>query len=945
MLRPGDKVDSFTLIKEIGKGSFGVVWLAEERTIFAVLRVALKIALEDRVDMGAIERETKMWVQASGHINVLPIFSVRIYDDQVLIVSEYAPEGSLEDWLKEHDGKAPTFEAAVDMMCGILLGLEHLHSKGIIHRDLKPANILLQGETPRLADFGLARLLQSSSRSVDAGGTLCYMAPEVFGGERSERTDIWAAGVIFYQMLVGSLPFPQQDIRSLISAIDGQEPLVPSSVPLRMKEVLAKALQKLPANRYQSASEMRRALRAATGVAMASTLHGGEVLKPPLHANPHAETLSSDPSVASLVPQPETIKSLPPALLLKNLRLRQSAATKAATRSESKRRRWIIAGLVSLLIVTVVMVAVVKRYLQSRAATKARIDAVLHASKGDALLERSQLEEAEAEYRNAVLLDGTNAVYHIKLALRQKDPSEALSMSREAERLARESLRLGPDKAADHHSLGKALSIQAKYAEGEAEFREAIRLKPTEAEYHHDLGFYNLSPQSRYLEAEPEIREAIRLRPDYFDYHDSLGQILGNQGRYFEAEAELKEAARINSGVSWTYLHLADVLFLQRKCKRAIEAYNEALRRSPRDDWALNGIGNVLYAQRNYSAAEDQYKRAIEVNSNAPVYHSNLGELLYQQKRYAEAESEFEKAEFRYRELIRIYPDPGFRIDLGDFLSNRERYDEAESEYEEAIRIRPDSAPYHSILASFLYYRKQSDKAEQEFKKAESRYRELVNLNSNEAIHHVNLAHFLADWERYDQAAASFEAALRLSPDKAHYHYFLGNTLYSLKRYTDAKPKYEEAVRLRPDNADFHNALAWTLNTLKEYQVAEAEYRKAIDLRPDHAAYRFDLGEYLFSRARYPEAEMELREAIKLNSRNGSYHNRLASALAWQQKYSEAQETQRKAVELEPNVAQYHANLSQDLRRHGKFKEAQAESKKAKQLEGKKNTLNQPDCN
>src|SRR5438270_7390263 len=147
MLRAGDKIDSFTLIKELGKGGFGVVWLAEERTIFAAPRVALKIALEDRINLEAIKQEANLWVQASGHINVLPIFGVRICDEHVVIISEYAPDGSLEEWLNQHGDKAPSVEAAVDIAYGILAGLEHLHSKGVIHRDLKPANILLQGET------------------------------------------------------------------------------------------------------------------------------------------------------------------------------------------------------------------------------------------------------------------------------------------------------------------------------------------------------------------------------------------------------------------------------------------------------------------------------------------------------------------------------------------------------------------------------------------------------------------------------------------------------------------------------------------------------------------------------------------------------------------------------------------------------------------------------
>ena len=101
----------------------------------------------------------------------------------------------------------------------MLSGLDHLHARRIIHRDLKPENILLQRETPRLADFGIARLLKSSSDSKQISGTLAYMAPEAFDGKRTEQTDVWSVGVIFYELLAGRLPYDQPDISSLVGAI------------------------------------------------------------------------------------------------------------------------------------------------------------------------------------------------------------------------------------------------------------------------------------------------------------------------------------------------------------------------------------------------------------------------------------------------------------------------------------------------------------------------------------------------------------------------------------------------------------------------------------------------------------------------------------------------------------------------------------------------------
>lgn len=263
MNRAGDAVGPYTLVSKLGRGSFGVVWLAERRTALAVTRVALKMPVDDEINLDAVRQEAAVWAQASGHPNVLPIIEANIYDEQIVIVSEYAPDGSVIDWLTRLGGIAPVGPAA-EMLKGILGGLEHLHSRMIIHRDLKPANILLQGSTPRLADFGIARVLKATSQSGIIAGTPNYMAPEAFDGKRNEQTDLWSAGVIFYQLLTGRLPFPQTDITSLMGAIINRNPEpLPATVPGPIQEFLTRALHKDPAWRFRSAAEMREALEQA----------------------------------------------------------------------------------------------------------------------------------------------------------------------------------------------------------------------------------------------------------------------------------------------------------------------------------------------------------------------------------------------------------------------------------------------------------------------------------------------------------------------------------------------------------------------------------------------------------------------------------------------------------------------------------------------------------
>lgn len=261
MFKEDQQIGLYTLIRKLGRGGFGEVWLAERKSKFVTTKVAVKLPIDDQVDTEAIKHEATLWEQASGHPNVLPIIDADEYDGQIVIVSEYAPDGSLEQWLRQN-GKM-SLEMAVETAIEILDGLDFLHSRNIIHRDLKPANILLQGNTPRLADFGISRALKTtvSSQTDNISGTFAYMSPEGFDGKRSTQTDIWAVGVNLYQFITGSLPFPQKEPSALITAIitKGFTPL-PNNIPQNLKFIIAKSLAKDLQNRYKTAKEMREDL-------------------------------------------------------------------------------------------------------------------------------------------------------------------------------------------------------------------------------------------------------------------------------------------------------------------------------------------------------------------------------------------------------------------------------------------------------------------------------------------------------------------------------------------------------------------------------------------------------------------------------------------------------------------------------------------------------------
>ncbi len=262
MFHENQQIGPYTLIRQLGKGGFGEVWLAENRTKFATTQVAVKLPNDENLNHSLIEQEAQLWARASGHPNVLPIIEANEYNGQIVIVSEYSSDGSLKQLLETKGGKLP-IEQAIKITIGILKGLGFLHSRNIIHRDLTPDNILLQGNTPRLTDFGISRVLKSTFSTSNIAGKPPYLSPEAFRGQRTTQTDIWSVGVMLYQMLKGGLPFWGDDLPSMFASITEKKPVrLSDDIPFTLQRIVMKSLEKNTEDRYQTSEEMRRELDA-----------------------------------------------------------------------------------------------------------------------------------------------------------------------------------------------------------------------------------------------------------------------------------------------------------------------------------------------------------------------------------------------------------------------------------------------------------------------------------------------------------------------------------------------------------------------------------------------------------------------------------------------------------------------------------------------------------
>jgi serine/threonine protein kinase len=263
-------IGKYEILSELGKGSMGTVYKARDPTLDRV--VALKTILPGAVlDAEARERFLReaRSVARLQHPNIITIFEMGEMERVPFIAMEFLEGESLAD--AAEIGRPAGVEAKLRVVEQLCRGLGYAHGRGVVHRDVKPTNIfLLPDGTAKVLDFGVA-WLEGGTFATRTGmllGTPAYMAPEQFsGGDVDHRVDMWAVGVILYEMLTGERPFEAETVPSLIYKIvhtqhQAIDP-VADGVPIAVVQIVTRALQKNPKDRFADLDEMSRAVRAA----------------------------------------------------------------------------------------------------------------------------------------------------------------------------------------------------------------------------------------------------------------------------------------------------------------------------------------------------------------------------------------------------------------------------------------------------------------------------------------------------------------------------------------------------------------------------------------------------------------------------------------------------------------------------------------------------------
>ncbi len=254
----GETILHYKIIKELGRGGMGIVYLAEDTKLKR--QVAIKF-LPKQISADSDERKRfEIEAQAAAalnHSNITIIHAIEKDGDNVFIVMEFIEGIELKDKVKS--GTISTKEL-VNIAIQIADGLDAAHKKGIVHRDIKSQNIMITNEGKvKIMDFGLAKV-KGGSQLTQMGstvGTIAYMSPEqTRGDEVDHRTDIWSLGVVIYEMLTGKMPFKGDYDQAIIYSILNEEPDTVTESDEGLKHIIGKSLAKNPDERYQTAGEI-----------------------------------------------------------------------------------------------------------------------------------------------------------------------------------------------------------------------------------------------------------------------------------------------------------------------------------------------------------------------------------------------------------------------------------------------------------------------------------------------------------------------------------------------------------------------------------------------------------------------------------------------------------------------------------------------------------------
>lgn len=819
----GQTISHYKIIEKLGEGGMGVVYKAIDT------KLDRPVALKFLPPETSVKEETKArFLQearaaaALNHNNICTIYGVDEAEGILFIAMEYVDGGTLRKSLP-----FPGIGDAVSVATQIGEALREAHARGIVHRDIKADNIMLTAKAqPKVMDFGLAKLKGSLrlTRTTGTVGTLAYMAPEqIQGGEADARSDIFSFGVLLFEMLTGKLPFRGEHEAAMMYSIVNEDPLpieqLRKDVPVQIEQAILHCLEKDPANRSQSFSEVLEDLKSGwqSPVSQKPALSG---IKERVRRRPAAAFglfIVVAAVVFSLIAGPQTIlRSLGFNALPDEQHLAILPFTSIGGDST---KQPLCDGLVETITSKLTQLEqfhgslwVVPSSEVRRNKTQSPSEA--YQSFGANLVITGNLQLVEGVFRLTLnLIDSRNVRQISSSVLDIRQAGFAALQDQSVTRLLEMlNLELNPP-------------TQKVIAAGATKSDEANE------EYLLGLGYLQRYDVSSNLDAAiSHFQHSIEHDPDFALAFAGLGEAYWRKYETSKSPAlvtpaleNCEKAFQLNPRLPEVNITLGLIHSGTGQNEKALEDFRVALELSPRNDAVYRGLARAYEVSGDLTEAEATYKRAIELKPSYWAGYNELGVFYYRKGRYEEAAEQFVRVTRLTPDNVRAYSNAG-----GVYYMLK-RYTDAQDMFERAISIKKTYAACSNLAT--LYYIQGS------FEKAATMYEEALRLNDQDYRIWGNLgvAYYWAPGGRekaipaFRRALQGGEEALNVNPTNAEtiadlsgYHAMIGEKDKALTLAT-------RAIRTDSSNAQAMYVVGTTYEQLGDREKALLWIGRAIE--------------------------------------------------------------------------------------------------------------------
>ncbi|RRR66323.1 MAG: tetratricopeptide repeat protein [Candidatus Viridilinea halotolerans] len=843
----GKTLGRFEILRELGRGGMAVVYEARQTDLERI--VALKVlspALTHDASYVARFRQEARSVARLEHPHIMPIYEIGEADGVHYIAMKYIAGRTVKDLI--HDEGRLIVPRAAQVLIQVADALDYAHRQGVIHRDIKPSNMMITSEGwLYLTDFGLARGTdpEASSGLTLAGtvmGTPEYMSPEQAQGSTrvGPATDIYALGVVLYELLTGSFPFTGETPMAMLAARLMQPPTplreVRGDLSPAVEDVVMRALARNPDARYPRAMDMVAALRQAANIGTDELPHAGTPAMGSPMIDATIKMAAPPPPTPPYVRSPQGQQAHPQTQAHPHQQQQQGtwptpAPTPATPAPARPRNLMAIVGVLGVVLLSCIgLFAALSLFdrgpgspptsdpPQVTLAVDPRFSEQLAAA--DALLADPNAGLTQAQRTYTILAAEFDS--HPLLVERWVLATAARGAWPESEGLAH-TLITAADSSDDQVATGYAILAEALAMQGNLNtaLLEADQARSYSAAQ--PLGHAMLAHVRSYeafvRRDEAMMEQALLSLDAALDRlddntpllqraltHSALGGTFANKYRlsgdvdYFEESAnQYDEAIDLLPSAGRFRIELAELYYHADDHVEARELYEEAKRIDPDvSHQALAGLGWLAFMEARDGAAAQFFTEAIAAN---PAWY----------------EGYFGQARLRFDERD---------------------YDGALALLDQAIEHNPHFGVAYEWRGEAYFwkgYAAEGSEKSQFLERSVAAFEQALDLNATNSFAAMGLGWSLQHLERYEESIAAFDQALALNTELADAHNGRGWSLFNLGRYEEAEAAFGNAIALNQYDPQYHINLGQTLEQLGQRRDARSAYEYALALDPANA--------------------------------------------------------------------------------------------------------------